>query len=95
MFRTALFRTALAVVLMVAAGSAAYAQFPAQPPAVKLPMSSGDEKERAACHPDVTKYCKKELDLNPDDAFSILGCLQRNRPTISVACNNVLKSHGQ
>jgi hypothetical protein len=85
----------LTIVLSLAAATAALAQIPPQPPPVRIPMTSGDEQERAACHPDVTKYCKKELDINPDDAFSILGCLQRNRPTISVACNNVLRSHGQ
>ena len=91
-----MYRTLGLTFLVVLAGaSAAFAQLPPQPPPVAIPMTSGDEKERAACHPDVSKFCKKELDLNPDDAFSILGCLQRNRPAISVACNNVLRSHGQ
>ena len=91
-----MYRTiSLTIVAVLAAGSAAVAQLPPQPPPVALPMTSGDAQERAACHPDVSKYCKRELDLNPDDAFSILGCLQRNRTAISVACSNVLRSHGQ
>ena len=85
----------LTIALLLGAVSAAFAQLPPQPPPVAMPMGSGDAQERAACHPDVSKFCKRELDLNPDDAFSILGCLQRNRPAISVACNNVLRSHGQ
>jgi len=94
-----MFRIAcLTTVLLLAAGSAARAQLPPQPPPVALPQilpSAGDERERAACRPDVQKYCKQVVDLNPDDALGILGCLQRNRQTISVACNTVLRSHGQ
>ncbi len=88
-------KLSLTTSLLLGAAGAAYAQFPAQPPPVANPMTAGDEKERAACHPDVTKYCQKELSINPDDAFSILGCLQRNRQVITVACSNVLRSHGQ
>src|SRR5271169_5879683 len=94
--RGSMYRTLGLTFLVVLAGaSAALAQLPPQPPPIAIPMTSGDEQERAACHPDVAKYCKRELDFNPNDAFGILNCLQRNRPTISVACNNVLRSHGQ
>jgi hypothetical protein len=27
--------------------------------------------------------------------FTILACLQQNRPQLSAACNQVLKNHGQ
>jgi hypothetical protein len=27
--------------------------------------------------------------------FTVLACLQQNRPKISTACNQVLKNHGQ
>lgn len=71
----------------------AFAQMPPQPPPVNL--NSGNEKERAACHPDVIKFCKKEIDANSEDVLGILSCLQRNRSSLSAACANVLKSHGQ
>ncbi len=85
----------LTIVFVLAAGTAALAQLPPQPPPVAMPMGAADEKERAACHPDVTKFCKHELDVNAQDTFSILGCLQRNRSGISPACSAVLSSHGQ
>ena len=58
-------------------------------------MGQGNEQERAACHPDVTKYCQVQLQVNPNDVLGILGCLQANRPKISKACQTVLASHGQ
>jgi len=89
---------ALAVVLAVASGASAGAQqLPPQPPPVKGAFGGdqGNEKERAACHPDVTKYCQKQLDANPNDVLGILGCLQANRASISKGCQEVLASHGQ
>jgi hypothetical protein len=83
----------LALVLLLAAGTTALAQFPQQPPPANL--GGGNEQERAACRPDVVKYCKAELATNQDDVFAILACLQRNRPKISSACQQVLASHGQ
>jgi len=86
-----------AIVFALTAGSAAFAEssLPPQPPPVKNPLGSGDEKERAACAPDVVKYCKHELDVNAEDTLAILGCLQTNRPKISAACRTVLANHGQ
>jgi hypothetical protein len=53
-------------------------------------------QERAACHPDVIKYCKELVrDNEQSDVFAILGCLQTNRTRISVACQQVLAGHGQ
>ena len=83
---------ALSLALLLASMSAALAQFPAQPAAPPLP---GSEKERAACHPDVVRYCQAELKTNGDDVFSILACLQRNRSRISAACRAVLEQHGK
>jgi hypothetical protein len=91
MFRTAV----LTIVLALAAGPTALAQLPPQPPPVQNPMTQGTEQERAACHPDVVKYCQAELRKDENDVFAILGCLQTNRARISTACNNVLKGHGQ
>jgi hypothetical protein len=59
------------------------------------PCGSTLAKERAACHPDVLKFCQTQLEVNPNDVGGILNCLQTNRIKISAACQNVLTSHGQ
>jgi hypothetical protein len=51
----------------------------------------GTPDERAACAPDVRKFCKSAN----DDTMRVLACLQANRGKISAACNKVLVSHGQ
>ncbi len=86
-------RPSLTLAFVLAAATTALAQFPPQPAAPNL--GKGNEQERAACHPDVIKYCKAEVDANPDDVLGILGCLQKNRSRISPPCQQVLKSHGQ
>ena len=87
---------AIAVALSAATATTALAQkLPPQPPPVANPMGQGNDEERAACHPDVTKYCQTQLEVNPNDVLGILGCLQANRPKISQACRTVLASHGQ
>jgi hypothetical protein len=89
-------KSALIVAFLLAAGAVASAQnLPPQPPPVSGGMGQGSEQERAACHPDVTKYCQVQLQVNPNDVLGILGCLQANRPKISKACQTVLASHGQ
>jgi len=87
----------LTITLALAAGTTTHAQqMPPQPPPVSGPMGGqGDPQERAACHPDVTKFCQTQLEVNPQDVLGILGCLQANRPHISHACQEVLASHGQ
>ena len=87
----------LTIVVALAAGSFAHAQsLPPQPPPVKgMGMGEGNPQERAACHPDVTKFCQTQLEVNPQDVLGILGCLQSNRSKISAACPQVLASHGQ
>lgn len=91
MFRVSI----LAIALALATGSVACAQtLPAQPPPVKG-MGEGNPQERAACRPDVTKFCQTQLEVNPQDVLGILGCLQANRSKISSACQQVLASHGQ
>ena len=97
--------TALAIALLLVSGPAAFAQFPAQPAPpsgafplplpIPLPNTQGTPEERAACHPDVVKYCQAELKLNENDTMGILNCLQRNRPRISQSCDGVLRTHGQ
>jgi hypothetical protein len=83
---------ALCLTLLLANVTAALAQFPPQPPPPALP---GSEQERAACHPDVVKFCQAELATNQDDVFAILSCLQRNRSRISAPCQQVLSDNGK
>jgi hypothetical protein len=92
MLRISVFTIALAL----GAGTIAYAQqLPPQPPPVNGAMGQGNPQERDACHPDVTKYCQTQLEVNPQDVLGILGCLKTNRANISQACQQVLASHGQ
>ena len=53
---------------------------------------SGTPEEQAACSRDVQHFCRKVIDQGD---FTILACLQQNRPQISKACDAVLKNHGQ
>ena len=86
----------LIVAASLAASAAASAQnLPPQPPPVPGGMGQGNDQERAACHPDVTKFCQVQLQVNPNDVLGILGCLQANRAKISKGCQTVLASHGQ
>ena len=72
----------LAVTLMSAAlSTAAIAQ-----------QRSGTPEEQKACSRDVQRFCRPVIDQGD---FTILACLQQNRPKISSACDQVLKSHGQ
>jgi hypothetical protein len=53
---------------------------------------SGTEQDEIACTRDVQRFCRKLM--NQGD-FTILACLKDNRPKLSLACRNVLVSHGQ
>jgi len=53
---------------------------------------SGTPEEQKACARDVQRHCRAVIDQGD---FTILACLQQNRPKISVSCDQVLKSHGQ
>jgi hypothetical protein len=83
----------LTVGLALAVGVANAQLLPPQPPPVAL--GQANDKERAACHPDVVKLCQTQLEVNPNDILGVLGCLQANRAKISSACQQVLASHGQ
>jgi hypothetical protein len=52
----------------------------------------GTPEEQKACTRDVEKHCRAVIDQGD---FTILACLKENRAKISVACDQVLKSHGQ
>jgi hypothetical protein len=85
-------RARIMLAFLLASATSAWAQFPPQPPAPPMP---GSEQDRAACQPDVVRFCHAELATNQDDVFAILGCLQRNRAQISVACRQVLERNGK
>jgi hypothetical protein len=53
---------------------------------------SGTPEEQKACTRDVQRHCRAVIDQGD---LVILSCLQQNRTKISVACDQVLKSHGQ
>ncbi|GAC1332395.1 MAG: hypothetical protein NVS4B4_12290 [Bradyrhizobium sp.] len=53
---------------------------------------SGTAEEQAACSRDVQRHCRPVI--NQGD-FTILACLQQNRPKLTKACDMVLKNHGQ
>jgi hypothetical protein len=53
----------------------------------------GTPEQRAACGPDVRRFCKS---VKPDDGpFAYLACLQEHREKLHVACLKVLESNGQ
>jgi hypothetical protein len=86
-----------AIPVLLAAATVVPAQVPPQPPPVAhQQLLQGNEHERAACHPDVMRFCRELVkDEDNSDVFGILSCLQANRPRISKACGEVLASHGQ
>ena len=95
MLKTMLRTFVLAIALSLTAATAANA-LPPQPPPVDDPFGQGNAQERAACHPDVMRFCKELVrDDQSSDIFAILSCLQTNRSRISGACRRVLVSHGQ
>jgi hypothetical protein len=89
--------SAVTIALLFVAGPAALAQLPPQPPPVQgMSINQGNDQERAACHPDVMRFCKTLVhEDGQDDVFAILGCLQSHRSKISGPCQQVLASHGQ
>jgi hypothetical protein len=82
-----MFRIIAIVIAITVAGSAgAIAQLP-----LPLPMPSGTPEDRAACEPDVRRYCQQFI----PDQLAILSCLQQNRSRIGRACQGVLVKYGQ
>jgi hypothetical protein len=84
-------KACLLVAVLVAGTTPALSQFPLPLPLPPLPMPQGTPEERAACQPDVQKFCEYAL----PDTLRVLQCLQGNRPRISRACREVLERHGQ
>ena len=78
---------ALLALLFIAVASTALGQADVPTPEMGTP------EQRAACGPDVRRYCKT---VKPDDGpFAYLACLQEHRGKLRVACLNVLESNGQ
>jgi len=53
---------------------------------------SGTPDEQKACARDVARFCRALMDQGD---FTILACLKENRAKLSMACDQVLKNHGQ
>ena len=54
---------------------------------------SGTPEQRAACRPDVRRFCHKLKEADGDDAY--LQCLELNRDSLSKRCSDMLKSYGK
>ena len=67
--------------LSIAVSSDAFAQ-----------QRSGTPDEQKACARDVQRFCRPVIDQGD---FTILACLQQNRPKLSAECAQVLKNHNQ
>jgi Cysteine rich repeat len=60
--------------------------------AIAQQQRSGTPEEQRACARDVQRYCRPVIDQGD---FTVLACLQQNRPKLTEACDQVLKNHGQ
>jgi hypothetical protein len=54
---------------------------------------SGTPEQRAACRPDVRRFCHKLKEADGDDAY--LQCLELNRDSLSKPCSDMLKNYGK
>jgi len=60
--------------------------------AIAQQQRSGTPDEQKACSRDVQRFCRPVIDQGD---FTILACLQQNRPKLTKACDLVLRNHGQ
>jgi len=60
--------------------------------AIAQQQRGGTPEEQTACSRDVQRYCRPVIDQGD---FTILACLQQNRPKLTKACDQVLKNHNQ
>lgn len=72
-------RTLLISAALIGASSIAMAQ-------------QGTPEERAACRPDVRRFCYKIRESDGSNAY--LQCLQQHRERLSRRCRAVLETHG-
>ena len=73
------------ILLSISVSTGAFAQQQPQ-------QRSGTPEEQKACNRDVQRHCRPVIDQGD---FTILACLQHNRPKLSSACGQVLKDHNQ
>ena len=60
--------------------------------AIAQQQRSGTPEEQKACARDVQRHCRLVMDQGD---FTVLACLQQNRPKLTKACDQVLRNHGQ
>ena len=85
-------RSGLAVLaILIGSATCVSAQGQKPPPNPFDALFQGTPEEQAACAPDSGKFCRA---LEPNQ-LAVLGCLQRNRAKLTVACRRVLERHGQ
>ncbi len=73
-------RSMLLAAILLCASTAAYADM-------------GTPEQRAACAPDVRKFCHKVKESDGADAY--LQCLELNRSKLSARCVGMLQSYGK
>jgi hypothetical protein len=83
--------TTFVVVTLLAAGAIPVSAQTPFPLPLPLPQMQGTPEDRAACEPDVHRYCRAAL----PDTFRILECLKANRAQLSDACRGVLTRYNQ
>jgi hypothetical protein len=83
-----MFRKSILIAALISSAAPALTQPLPFPPL--LPLPQGTPEERAACSPDVHKYCERAL----PDVLQVANCLQANKARISPACRQVLANHG-
>jgi hypothetical protein len=76
---------AFAALFLAASLTAAQAQ-------AQKPEQMGTPEQRAACGPDVGRYCKS---VKPEEGpFAYLACLQKNREKLRPVCLKVIEGGG-
>jgi len=85
-------RILVLVAVLTAASSTAIAQSSRHvtPEKQNTLDEQGTPEERAACRPDVRRFCHAI-----EEGGDFLSCLQEHREKLSRACREVLESHGQ
>ena len=58
-----------------------------------LAQQSGTAEQRAACAPDVRRFCHKLKESDGSDAF--LQCFELHRDDLSKRCSDMLKEYGR
>ena len=89
--------TAIAALVLLISGSAAFAQTGADTKSypmesAKGKASKGSKQEKDACFRDASRYCADEI---PEGDMQVLACLKTHRAKLSKGCEKVLAEHGQ